>query len=130
MCGCAVRATASIAWDTSTPPTWRPRSAMKAATRPGPHPTSATRPTVRLLINSMKATSSDRSMGPSVAELISEPTNWTYLGAATSKTARAVATWSSLDTLQGYVTSDLRFRRLGRAGLHPHAGYVKHSSGD
>ena len=40
--------------------------------------------TLCLLISSMKATSSARSIGPSVAELISVPTNSTYLGAALS----------------------------------------------
>ena len=37
-------------------------------------------------------------MGCSVVELISVPTNWTYVSAATSKTSRAADTWYSLDT--------------------------------
>ena len=87
---------ASIARDMSTPTTSRSWSAMSAAIRPGPHPTSATRQIACLLIGSMKAMSSDRSVGHSVAGLEEVPTNWTYVVAAESYTSRAVATWSRL----------------------------------
>ena len=84
MPGCARRATANIPGEASTPITSSPCAARSAATRPGPQPTSATGLPSACAINSTKAPSSARSIGPSIAELISVPTHCAYTSAVSS----------------------------------------------